>query len=56
MHRNKNGNETYVEAVLIYSPCWVFSFLSFVLFLPKIKGGKGVGPASPSPGPVIEYK
>ena len=29
--------------VLIYLPCWPFSLLSFLLFLPKIRGG-GPGP------------
>ena len=34
--------------VLIYLPCRPFSLQSFLLFLPKIRGG-GAGPPGPSP-------
>ena len=34
-------------AVLIYLPCWPFSLQSFLLFLPKIRGG--AGPPGPLP-------
>ena len=37
-------------SVLIYLPCWPFSLKSFLLFLPKIKGG-GEGARSPGPSP-----